>query len=535
MSKLASRALMIGFLPFFCSCASTDTAPAPPPETGLQRITIVALNDFHGFLAPKSDIRSGAALLAAHIKALRSRYGSSLLVLDAGDQMQGAPESEENGGKPTIVFFNMTGLDASALGNHDLEFRARLKEAKYPFLSANVRGTHLPNVKPSVLLTAGGTKIGVIGITTLDAPHTTKPGTTKGLIFTKPGPAIARETAKLRSAGAKLIVLLLHVGLSCDEESCNPRDEASIMLSSLPKASADLAITGHTHTYVNHRINGIPVVQAGFGGDAYSIIHLYLDEGRKEARPELTRVESPVRVSLPLYGQMLTQDPAVTAMLKPFLDRIAGKNRKTVGTAEARVEFDRNEESALGNLVADAIREKAGTQVAVYNAEGMRASLPKGKITLGDIKRSLPFDNVIVTAEVTGAQLKIFMCAAQSGAYGIFPVSGLRIKLRRKGASVRDYDGDGRIAAWETDRMESIALESGTGINDHKTYTIAMPDYIAEGGNGMKWAMSRIPVRNITNTGDKVRGAVIDKLKKAGTVGGADKPLADRLRPRISF
>ena len=237
----------------------------------------------------------GVAYLASQIGILRSEWGTRLLWLDAGDEFQGTIESNSQQGAPMVEFFNLEGLDAAAIGNHEFDFgpepgtqgpgadplgtlKLRLKEAKYPYLAANISDAssgklaELPNVFPSRMLRAGNLNVGVIGLSTTETPKTTRATNVQGLRFTSLQDAVLREAASLRSAGAAIVVIDAHVGLKCEpgasptghsmrksadpQGDCGSQDEMVKLLKDLPPGTVDAVVAGHSHQIVHHWIAG---------------------------------------------------------------------------------------------------------------------------------------------------------------------------------------------------------------------------------------------------------------------------------------
>src|SRR3989449_3939779 len=186
--------------------AFQTTAPAPESahavtavptgsELDSTLLRVVAIADFHGALAPRawpwSNGRAvgGAAALKVWVDSLARQCGCTSIRLDAGDEMQGTPISNFTYGRATIEAMNALGLDAAAIGNHEFDWsvdtlRARMQEARYPFVSANITdsaGTARPDwAEPWKVIQRGGLKVAVIGLTTTRTPTTTAPRNGRG-------------------------------------------------------------------------------------------------------------------------------------------------------------------------------------------------------------------------------------------------------------------------------------------------------------------------------------------------------------------
>lgn len=608
-SKYASLFAVV-LLPLLnLSCGSVRGTGGSPR---IHHLVILATNDFHGALAPSifrtvepegiqgTEYRvGGAATLAGYINALRDEYGSSLIWLDGGDQYQGTLESNMEEGASVVRFFNLAGLSAAAVGNHEFDygvagpglvggdtkgaFRARMKEAAYPYLSSNIEprepGTNpLPEMRPSVMLTAGQLKVGVIGATTVESAYTSHPAVVKDLSFRDPVEGIVREAAQLRSDGVDVVVLAAHIPATCttstgpsqlfaegDRDSlCADKDELDVLLSRLPKGTIDAVASGHSHRIVHHWIRGVPVAQSEFRGRYITLIHLYYDSEREQLLPERTRIEGPIPIcesffsrlgncdgsKLPpeggrgplvaatIHGRVVKPDARVAEMLTPVFERVAEQKAKVIAIAERPLPHDPPQgETDLGNLVADALRQKAGSDFALVNFFGIRSGIDAGPITFGEVHLSLPFDNYVTVVQVTGAELKRIVQVAESGFRGYFPLSGLRARLidRSKKVTPTDISGDGKIEGWETNRLLELMTLDGAPILDGKIYTLSLPDYVAQGGDFLWWPMTFISAERTRNSTITLRDAVVEFLSGMRVVNSTANPLFSTEKPRLIF
>src|SRR5438309_2096723 len=211
--------------------------PSPAPDTAhfVSRqdstvLRVLALNDFHGALEARSWPWShgravgGAAALKPWLDSLARACGCTTIRLDAGDEMQGTLLSNFGFGLPAITAMNAFGIDAAAIGNHEFDWsidtlRARMAQAKYPFVSANITsadGTARPDwATPWTLVTKNGVRIAVIGLTTTETPTATAPRNVRGLSFGDGAAAIKRYLPAARAA-ADFVIVTAHVGAVCD-------------------------------------------------------------------------------------------------------------------------------------------------------------------------------------------------------------------------------------------------------------------------------------------------------------------------------
>src|SRR5262249_16688296 len=145
-------------------------------------------------------------------------------------------------------------------------------------------------------------------------------------------------------------------------------------------------------------------------------------------------------------------DPEALEAAAPYVEKIERQMNTVLGEATAGLSKSVDEGGAMLNLIADAFRAEAGTQIALENTGGVRTSLAAGPITYGKVFEILPFENTIVTMKLTGAQLK------RSLAVNVTAVSGLRavFDLRKP----------------KNERLVSVTLDDGSPIADDAVYTV---------------------------------------------------------------
>ena len=583
-----------------CSTSARLEGSSEAASQGVQTLAILGTNDIHGNLAPiKRKSRDaqpveyesgGLANIASYVDILRSEFGEHFIWLDAGDEFQGTVESNMNLGAPMVQFFNQKKLNAASIGNHEFDFgqevlTARMKEAEYPYLAANILNRKtgelesFPNTYPSLLLQAGKLKVGVIGLSTLDTPTTTRPANVTHLLFEDLKQSALREAKALRAKGAQVILLTAHVGLLCDLESgllgnqmrkpadsqgeCGPRDEMVQLLTSLPSGTIDAVVAGHSHQIIHHWIAGVPVIQAGAYGTYLNVIYLTYDWSQKKLLTDETRIEGPIPVCTQVFknqndcngdrpapksgrgplitprfhGKAVHASPAIKKWMEPILKKSESEKKKVIGYAKRKLEHHRTKESPLGNLVADALREYSHADFGLVNFGGIRTDLEEGKITYGDIFRTFPFDNTLSLIKVTGKELLHILQVAESGSRGLNSVSGLKIRLidLKLEAPFVDLSGDGKFDRWKVNRLIDVKTSSGEAIDPDRLYTLATVDFLVQGGDDLKWPMSQIaPERIQLDSGHLIRDVIIHYIQKHGTVNTESHPCYDPHAPRLS-
>jgi 2',3'-cyclic-nucleotide 2'-phosphodiesterase (5'-nucleotidase family) len=466
---------------------AASCAPAPPPVVATPeqpiRARIVHVNDFHGRLDAQQttalgDRRvGGAAALAAHVDSARSRFNGPTFFLSAGDMFQGSAVSNFSYGRATVDVMNLSRYDAAALGNHEFDWgldtlRARVRESAFPWLAANVftAGTeaHPEWISPWVMLERDGVRVGVIGLALPGTPDVTLAGRTAGLDFRPAPPYVDRYARAARQAGAHFVVVTAHIGVRCDDQALLARPQTPstgcrgelMEIAGALTEPVDLMVGGHEHqrTVIVHA--GVPISQAYLYGMAISVSDL-------ERRGDTTVVQGQ-RVHL-TYVDQVDPDTAVVRRVAYWDAAVAPVVGRRV--AEFAMAMPREgDEFPLGNLIADAQRQATGAHVAVMNNGGIRRGMPAGPITLGMLFELQPFQNEMVTVQMSGSLLR----AALEHALGDDPrlrvhVSGMTVLVDR--------------SAQPGSRVREMRRDDGRVIEDRDVLTVATSEFIATGGD----------------------------------------------------
>lgn len=470
--------------PLFAAFALLLAAQARAPGDSIL-LRVLTTNDVHGTLEaevqPWSNHRpvGGVAAVAGMMTRLANDCRCTTLRLDAGDVMQGSPASNLSYGRATVAAFNAMGYAASAIGNHEFDWgldtlQARIRQARFAWLSANIRERATDAVPPWVvpwkIVTDGRYRIALVGYTTITTPSTTRPSNVETLRFDS-GPArVDAAIAAARREHPDFVILLAHEGAFCDQGgTANCRGEVVDLANALTERP-DLIVSGHTHSLIQTTVNGIPIIQARSNTTALGVVDFVDSAG--------TRVVH-LRVST-VWADREPADTAVAAIVAAEVRKVAPLTSRVVATLAAPLTRD-GDQYPLGNLIADAYRAAAGTEVALVNNGGIRADLPAGPVTWGELFDVEPFQNFVVTCTVTGLELRAVLEHAVGAADARAHVAGVRVVV------------DPARPAGQ--RIVSLTLEGGRPVLDTARYTLALPDFVAAGGSG--YTMLRgIPSRN---------------------------------------
>ncbi len=503
-------------------------------------ISIVGLTDFHGQLDPSTLPFDGINTSVGGASYLGTMFDEELaslpgpgLILAAGDNVGASPA---NSGllqdRPAIDVENAWGLDATSLGNHEFDYGvARLQQhiarATFPFLATNVidDGTgKLPSwLQPSRVFTIDGVRVGVIGAELKETPELVSAGATAGLTFEDEAAAIKAESQRLRALGVKVQVVVIHQGTASGVNAVGNSPAVAwdgpilAIADQLQDTTVDAMIVGHTHRIANFMQGRILVTEGYNAGMSYSVLQLMVQGGDVVWAGGATRVARNLGVARRADVQAIIDDAnAQTAVLR---NQVIGTQQFDIKRAPTRL-F----ESAMGNLVADAMRAKyPGVDAAYTNSGGLRADLncspPSAgeqpcEITWGEMFAVLPFGNRTVIETLTGAQLEQaflngFSPKCNSNiATGRFPqISGLTVQYHCNGTSPV-VDG-----MWKAPNGVGGTL---TPIGPADTVRFVTNDFMLTGGDGYTVFSQGT---NVLQPGDDLLQVAIDYVTASSPVG----------------
>jgi 2',3'-cyclic-nucleotide 2'-phosphodiesterase (5'-nucleotidase family) len=573
------RAVTVALVLFAAACSGAASDPAgdstagtsggrtrPRPAPRKVTLAIVGTSDLHGHI----EMLPWLAGTLANLRA--SGEVDEVVLLDGGDMFQGTLESNLVEGKSVVEAYDRLGYAAVAVGNHEYDFgpagertvpiephddprgalKARAAEASFPFLAANLidgfarEPASWPNLHPSVLIERAGIKIGVIGLSTMDTPRTTNARNFEGLLMAPLVDSIEKQAAALRARGAHLVLVTAHAGGRCskfgdsrDLSSCDPAQEIFEAARALRPGTVDAIVAGHTHAGIAHEVNGIPIVQSFAKGIAFGRIDLVIEGpgrrvtshtihpprylcGERREPPDLYKGEACPAGDY--AGKKVEPDREMAALVERYESQARQvRDRKLGVVADGLIRGVRSEESPLGNLFADLMRQaRPGADVAITNGGGLRADLPAGELTYGDLYESMPFDNKFATVKLTGAQLAKVFELNLAVSSGVFSISGVRVAARCAG-----------------DRLEvTLTREKNRKkVGPRDKLTLVTSDFLASGGDGMLGVTNLDQgAIQIHDDGPVIRDGIAELLgRRGGTLRAGDRKLYDKAAPRLAY
>lgn len=456
-------------------------------------LTVLHSNDTHANL---DNIAKKATL----VKELRAANPNNLL-LDAGDVFSGTLYFNSFKGKADLEFMNMMQYDAMTFGNHEFDLGASedghkalaefVKNAEFPLISANTSFAADPlfaglqtegfggndesgHIFDGIIKEVDGEKIGIFGLTTAETEFISSP---EAVVFSDYVKEAEAAVEYFEGEGVNKIIALTHLGFD------DAYDNDLTLATSVPEI--DIIIGGHTHTKLEagrmidrENAGDTIIVQA----NEYNKFLGELDVTFNDAG-ELTNQTSVLHEIA-----KSAEDAEAAEKLKPYADEIKQLKEQSTGVSTTTV-LDgargnvRTGETNLGNLMTDAMLETAknidpDTVIAVQNGGGIRASINKGDITVGEVLTVMPFGNSLAIMELTGEEIyaalehSVSQSPNESGAF--LHVAGL----------VVNYDNTQEAGS----RVISALVEDADGgleyLDPEATYKVATNSFTAKGGDG---------------------------------------------------
>jgi 2',3'-cyclic-nucleotide 2'-phosphodiesterase (5'-nucleotidase family) len=511
--KLAGRAGLLSAVPTLASAAaalSSDTVC----------ISILHTTDIHGHILPTSDYdgnpdRGGLARCVTQIRRWRQQNPNSILI-DVGDVYQGTEVSLRNKGELMIDLFNHLGYDAWVIGNHEFDwgiepFHQALQRSAMPVLAANTLLEGKPagefpdakhpfaKIQPFILKEIAGIKLAVIGITTPGMSFWLPREFTRGIDFQHPVEPVRRAIARAKSDGAEAIVLTGHMGLKPRTGGDDFANSVTALSSEFPDVAVFIA--GHTHQAIPSRLtNGVLFTQADHFGIHVGRVDLVFDRNSKKLLGRQAICE--------LMDNRLHLDDVVLSRAKSQLAESDAALAQPIGElaqtlhARGRVGHPSDIEKLIGAAITEALLERnVAVDGVMHGVFDENANLTAGIKTIKDIWNVIPYENLIVTAQLSPDEIK----AAMEEVYASHEprnLLGFEVNLERHGA-------DCRIA--------SMMLQDGRPLDRSKKYLIALNSFDSRsaGHRFMKLrALLETPSAKFVMHPVQTRDALIDYFRR---------------------
>lgn len=449
-------------------------------QTGSGKITILYTNDFHSAFDPipaywlkGSPKLGGAAQLTTMINQIRKQEKNTFL-FDAGDMFTGVLSNVSKGEMLMEMMMTMK-YDAMGIGNHEFDygsanFFTQMNRVPFPVLGANIfyKGTNIPFSRPYTIIEKNGIRLGVIGLVGLDVLSVVWQEGVANLDFRDPIPIVKKIVQDLKPQ-VDLIVVLAHQGKTGPQQTdaeARPevqRDFDTDILFCKEVPGIDVYIGGHAHRGIEEPYreptHGTLIVQTYGYGTRLGYLQLQVKN---------SKIQSYKGKLLKVWSDRYKPDPSMLAKINAYKKLSAPKIGVPLGKLTKRLNRDYVAESSLGCFVADVLRQETSADIGFENAGGIRADIPEGVVTNGNVLDALPFLNELATCYMTGKQIREVLEQSFSLERGMMQVSGLQAK----------YDLSKPVGQ----RAIEINI-GGAPIDYDRKYKVATNSFIADGGD----------------------------------------------------
>lgn len=418
---------------FLNSCSnSDDNTPGPTSSSDTpESIVIFTVNDLHGKIDNFAKVKA--------IIDKEKTTENQVFFVAGGDLFSGNPivDYHPDKGFPIIDLMNKSGIDVSALGNHEFDYgqeilNDRMQQASFPFLCANVQSnqTNLTLPQGMAKIEKDGFEIAFIGVVETNSPGnipSTHPKRLDGLEFKEGLDAVADYKDNEEVEKADLVVALTHYGYNGDE----------MILKN--NGFIDLVIGGHNHAVYDRVVDGRHMVQSGSNLKYMTKLKLDVFNG-----------------DIVNYNYELITLEDKTEEDQELAELITDYNNQPEFYEEIGTSLQNHNAPETGCFYTDALRTITGADLVFQNYGGIRAGLDYGPITPFDIYTIDPFGNGLDTFSMSIAELKTFLESPDAPSLSF---SGVQI-IRQNGR-VRFYGSD------------------GNEMNDDEVLVVGLNDYIS--------------------------------------------------------
>ncbi len=388
------------------------------------RIVLVATTDVHGYITDWDYLQNapwpgGLSRAATVVDSLRQKYPGQVVVVDAGDALQGSPFAAYFGREvqrdpnPVIEAMNLVGYDAATPGDHDLDFgvdvfQRAIAAAAFPFVSGNLQVLPADTLAFSAyaVINRNGVRVAIAGFTT-PGVMVSNGDKLKGRLRAARIEPLAESVLREMRKDADLTVILAHSGLdgasSYDTTGVGAEQVAARLAAGTIRP--DLVVVGHSHReVVDTVIGGVHFVQPRPEGRSLAVVHIaLLPKGGMlqvaRIRAERVLLED-VRPSERLQRRLNDPHRAVLGWVSSNL----GETEQRMSLAAARVE-----DGPLMRLINEVQRRAARADLSAAPVLDVRAGLDEGEITAGELFRVYPVEHTLRAVRVSGAQLRAYL------------------------------------------------------------------------------------------------------------------------------
>ena len=510
--------LLTILLNIFCLPSSTKTKRGLDGEKS-NDIIILHTNDVHCGVNDKI----GYDGLMLYKKQLQQKYNTVLLV-DAGDHIQGGTIGMLTNGTAIIEIMNKLGYDAATLGNHEFDYRLpqlekveKLLDCSYISCNYCFRENKTSIYSPFKVIEKGGKKIGFIGIAT---PETILKTYLITILDSSGKPVydfltdnnskdlydrVQKHIDELKAQDVDYIIVLAHLG----KGGTSLEEHTSIgLLKNLKNVNA--LIDGHTHLVYSETTNdkdGKPVILAQTGTKLDNIGVLTIHENGTFSHKNINEVPydptlADQTLNLTRSDRIRYVDKEMNEYINNKFDSFSEKLKRIIGhsdfdlnvyknaseSTKSNTQLSRVQENTLCNLVTDAMKRYGEADITILNAGSVRKDVKQGNISYQNVIDTMPYSNDVIVKQITGQTIidaLEFATRFLPESSSRFPqVSGVAYKIDTSINTSVVVDSNGVFQNVSGERRVYGVKVNGEDVDVKKNYTISTSSYILEGGDG---------------------------------------------------
>ncbi|HVF40275.1 MAG TPA: 5'-nucleotidase C-terminal domain-containing protein [Gemmatimonadaceae bacterium] len=523
-----------------CAPAATTNTSGAGGGAGFD-LLVLSTTDVHGrirawdYYADSAESNRGLARLATLVDSIRTANAGRVLLVDAGDLLQGNPfayvamKQPPAGGNPIVGAMNALAYDAAAIGNHEYNYgvpylERAVSQARFAFLSAN---TYRPDGKHAfrawTIVQRQGVRIGIVGATTpgvmvWDAENV-KGRIRVGDII----PGVRSAVQEARAAGAEVMVVTMHAGLnepaSYDTAATGLPSEnvASRVAAEIP--GIDLIVYGHSHKEQKDlHIGSTLLVQPKNWATSLGVATLRLTKQSGRWKVASSRGQT-----LPAAGQrehagIIGASNSTHQATVAYANTVIGFTRTAWHGDSARLR-----DTPLIDLILEVQRKATGADLSSTAAFTLDAKLDTGSITVAEMARLYPYDNTLRVVKISGKQLRDYLEFSSRYYTGIIPVgSGPPIT----NPQIPGYNYDIIAGAdYILDLTKPVGSRvtkltvKGKAVTPTDSFTLALNNYRQSGGGGFSM-LQGAPV--VYDKQEEIRELLINEVTRRQELKPAD-------------
>ena len=525
----------------------------PATETAPVDVTLVALNDFHGYLQSspfsyqdasgrKVTLKAGGIGAVSGLLAELRSQDPALLFVGVGDLVGGSPPiSAMWADEPALDALELMGLRLSVLGNHELDhgkaellrqinggctssrpdkacrFKPDYNGLDFPYIAANLidESTGRLLLAPYYIEEVKGVKIAFVGAVIEEVAQMVSVDSMRGLHAVDEADAINGQLPALAALGVDAVIAVIHQGGSSkepyDKADCTTLGGDIVNVVERLDPQIKVVLSAHSHQGYTCKVGDVLVTQGASYGRLLTRIKLKIDPAKDEI------IEAAAE-NIVVDPERYPAQPAVAALqaeVEARSDALLSQPVARLAVSQVPAEQNDAGESAMGNVIADAqlaATKDRGADIAFMNMGGIRGALRlepgQSQVTFGQVAAIQPFNNTLVVLSLTGAQLRALLESQWRGAQG----EDFR-PLQPAASLVYRWDPKAPVGA----RILADSLRvNGEPVRDDARYGVTVNSFLADGGDGfsiLTEAQARL------DSGVRDVDALIDYLKASDTAG----------------